>query len=261
MVEYYVYNGLSQLVGYNTATSNLTRFYDSLGLLRQEFQAAGDFDEARTARRTTSSFQYDKSGARLSTESQSYLLDRTLPGEVIPAYEGEPTRQLRYKYNRAGQLWKIFDEQDPEKWNPVATYTYWGPGRVKNVTFKNGARSEFGYDGLSATQDQPNVPGDFGIGRVASVNHYAAGAANPFDERTMKWDRSGNKTERVVKMNGLASGSPLANRTFTYEYDSVNRLVQSTVSPVALGIAVGFSPSRHPACAKTTKMNWQTYNL
>ena len=98
--------------------------------------------------------------------------------------------------------------------------------------FKNGARSEFGYDGLA------NDTGDFGIGRIASVKHYRGSAESTlFDNRTMKWDASGNKTERVVKMNGVASVSQFANRTFAYEYDSVNRLAQSqiTITPAPAG--------------------------
>lgn len=135
----------------------------------------------------------------------------------------------------------------------IATYDYIGPGRVERRDYGNGTRTEYAYDGIL-----PNPPNDFGVRMIVRTRHTVIGSActtdadcptgatcecpNPLDlvpcpapgvciidDRTVTWDRMGNKTRRKdVRANG-------PGLTHDYTYDSIYRLVRTVVTdPVAV---------------------------
>src|SRR5206468_4188215 len=67
----------------------------------------------------------------------------------------------------------------------------------------------------------PNPAGDFGVKQIIRTTHSRVVDGSAIDDRTYKWDRAGNKTQREdVRLGGPGS-------THTYRYDSIYRLFQS----------------------------------
>jgi hypothetical protein len=124
---------------------------------------------------------------------------------------------------------------------PLAWFDYAGPARLIRQINGNGTMSRWSHNGLlgpgfaSLPAEDPDAPptGDFGFGRVTRVSHSPVPTANvpapaSFDDWTLTWDRSNNKTSRV-QLGTTVSGGSFAQAHSVYAYDAIDRLISSLV--------------------------------
>ncbi len=183
--ERYEYDGLGRLVLAQDDDSLVTRGYDSLG---------NGIEESVNGLMTASAF--DGAGNLLVCIYPSGRI-------VTRTYDGL-NRVKTVSDNLVGAL---------------ATYEYIGPGRVeRRVLTANGTRCNYSYDGIL-----PNPPGDFGVKQVVRTTHERISTGTILDDRSYKWDRTGNKIARKDDR----AGAP--RYWHHYIYDRAQRLTDTLV--------------------------------
>ncbi|MHC4675500.1 MAG: RHS repeat-associated core domain-containing protein, partial [Planctomycetota bacterium] len=102
----------------------------------------------------------------------------------------------------------------------IATYKYVGPNRVARRDYGNGTRTDLTYDGISGIM---NPAGDSGVKQVIRTAHSVISSGAVIDDRDYLWDPTQNKKQRRdTRLTG-------PRMTHDYEYDPIDRLVQTTV--------------------------------
>ena len=180
--ESYEYDGLSRTVQAQNNDSLVTRSYDSLSHVTRETQQV----VSSAAPNRSVACTYDGVGN---------LLSCTYPGG----------RSVNSTYDALNRKQTISDAL-----GTIASYNYFGPGRVERRDYGNGSRAVYTYDGIRRMTN--------------SMQSVIIGGAL-IDSRAYSWDASDNQTAA----NDLLAPSQ-DSRSFAY--DSVNRLVTSQTAVV-----------------------------
>lgn len=196
--ETYEYDGLSRLTRGADTDTIVTLRYDSLSNIVEETQKIIPGPPVRVITGT-----FDGVGNRTSL---------TYPGGLV--------------------IDSTYDELDRKKtilefFAVLAEYHYVGPDRFERRTLSNGTQLDLAYDGMSGVAAPA---GDFGVKKVISSVHSRVSGGTIIDERSYRWDRMGNKTER---RDLRATGPGL---THAHEYDSLHRLVHTTATDPTLAV-------------------------
>ena len=194
--EQFAYDGLGRLVAAENDGSTLTYTYDSLG------NCVASSQDGYT---TTAAF--DGLGNRRVCTCPS--------GRVIAC-----------DYDSLSRPASITVHPNPSDDTDLllATFAYDGPDRLAKITRSNGINTRVFWNGQ---QNAPNADGDYGWQQVARINHARAGGGEVVDQRTSAYDRSQNKTLRVMTAP-WASGAALT--TNVYGYDKLHRLTRARKS-------------------------------
>ncbi len=188
--ENYQYDGMSRLICAEDNDSLVTRTYDSLSHLTRETQ-------------------------QLLPGGPVAVVTTTFDGEGNPLTSTYPGG--RTITNRFDELER--KQQVSDTGGLIALYRFFGPERLERRDYGNGTRASYAYDGIL-----PNPTGDFGVKRLIGITHSNIAGGIVLDARTMRWDRTSNKTLRQDPRPG---GPGL---TQTYTYDAAFRLTHAVVT-------------------------------
>jgi cysteine-rich repeat protein/YD repeat-containing protein len=192
--ETFAYDGRNRLISGTDDDSTVLRAYDSLSNCTAE-----------TLNGQTTGTVYDGVGNLLTC-----------------AYPGG--RTISRSYDELERVSSVTDTTG----SPVgiADYSYLGADRIEQRDLGNGTRTEYTYGGQSGG---PVWADSFGVKKPIRTTHSVIAGGAIIDDRTYRWDRTGNKTERA----DVRPGGPELNHA--YHYDRILRLAQSVVTDVGGG--------------------------
>ncbi|MBN2018890.1 MAG: RHS repeat protein [Sedimentisphaerales bacterium] len=220
--SYDVHDNLIQTI--DAAGSVVDYTYDDLNRLIEKYITPGAGVSDQT---TFEYYQYDNSlnlvgaGNDYSVVARSYdslsnIIQETLNGvTTTSSYDGlgnklsctyPSGRAVNYTYDALNRIKTISDAG-----GTIASYNYIGPRRPERRDYVNNTRTTYTYDNIR---------------RITQTTHTRDPAGTPtiIDDRTYTWDATYNKTQR----KDIRAGGP--QLTHDYTYDSIDRLVHTTVT-------------------------------
>ncbi len=216
--ENYKYDGLGRVIRANNDFARIKRHYDSRGLmLRETFNTDSAATFPATSERTVTSV-YDLAG---NMTLCTYPSGR----EVYRTYD---------------TLNRVSDILDDDQTTQLASYAYYGPGRVERRTTGDGAgkvETLYTYTGF---EGESPAPADHGFRHISRIEHKLVASPHTLLEgRSFTWDEAGSKTSH----NDLRTAYT-GRRERSFGYDDANRLIQTvTAFPgnTALNGTVGYA--------------------
>ena len=201
--EIFAYDGCSRLTLASNDVSRLTFAFDTLGNCTTNTQ-----DGLATTR------TFDGVGNCLSM---------TYPGG----------RKVVYTYDALDQVSSVASSATAAMTPAtLANYSYAGERPVR-ITRANNINSDISWNGLVSP---PNSSGDFGARQVSRINHSAAGGSPMIDNRSLAYDRNGNKILRA-QLSVFPGGSGLLTNLWSYNpLDMMDHAVKTKGTGASLGI-------------------------
>jgi len=221
------YDGKGNLITSTDAKGQTVTFiYDALNRLIQ-----------KTTPDNTVTFSYDKVGNMLTaTDNDSSLafaydkLNRMVQAST-GATAAQPATTITYTYDTNGNRTSMTDPQ-----GGITSYAYDALNRLTSLTNSQGQSFAFSYDVLSR-RTALNFPNGNSMSyaydtasRLLSLAHMHTGS--PLASFSYSYDQIGNRTSLTE-----------LNRTRSYSYDGLNRIVQATHPTVPSAETFGYDPA------------------